>query len=289
MMQFRMECRACLIAVLAKLQEKCPASYSLVRHLSCLSPINMAKEKEACSLKFKKILTLLVNSGRVLEKDCDSLLQEYNLFLDNIPVFGSLRFSNFSVTHDRVDNLLHEFMTGDNYKQLFRVVKLVLVLSHGQAAVERGFSVNKKLEVENMKEHTLVARRVVCDHVNSVNGIANVDISKPLLLSVKQSRKKYDLYLEQERAQKKSAREQAKRKSILEEIEEIKKKKRRLDSDIKTLNDSADQLLCKAEDEGNLRHLTQANSFRRTAKDKMDQLAQVDISLNEKLKELKEK
>lgn len=288
MMQFRMDCRACLIDLLTKLQEKCPASYSLVRHLSCFNPINMAKAKEVCSLKFKKVLTLLLNSERILEKDVDSILQEYNLFLDNISVFGTKRFSDFNISTDRIDTLFHEFMAGDSYKQLFNVVKLILVLSHGQAAVERGFSVNKELEVENMKEHTLVARRVICDHINSVNGLANVAISKPLLTSVKQSRKKYELYLEKERAQKKSSQEQAKRKSTLEEIEEIKKKKRRLDSDIKNLNDTADQLLQKAENEGNLRHLTQANSLRRTAKDKMEELTQVDISLNEKLKKLKE-
>ena len=41
--------------------------------------------------------------------------------------------------------------------EMLEVVKLVLVLSHGQVAVERGFSVNKKAEVENLKGHTLIA------------------------------------------------------------------------------------------------------------------------------------
>jgi len=95
-----------------------------------------------------------------------------------------------------------------------------------------------------------------------------------LLISVKQSRKKYELYLEKERTEKKSTQEEAKRKSTLEEIEEI--------------NDSAVQLLQKAENEGDLRHLAKANSSWRTAKHKKKELAQVDISLNEKLKKLKE-
>ena len=41
--------------------------------------------------------------------------------------------------------------------EMLEVVKLVLVLSHGQVTVERGFSVNKKAEVENLKGHTLIA------------------------------------------------------------------------------------------------------------------------------------
>ena len=57
----------------------------------------------------------------------------------------------------RGDTLFFEYIAKESYKSLFSVVKLILVLSHGQARVERGFSVNKEVEVENLKEHTLVA------------------------------------------------------------------------------------------------------------------------------------
>ena len=110
---------------------------------------------------FSKVLSVLVNVFRVAEKDCDTLLQEFDLFLDNIPVFGSSQFANFDSSQDR----LFKFMNGDAYKNLLEVVKLVLVLSHGQAAVERGFIVNKEAEVENLKGHTLIAMRTVTDHM----------------------------------------------------------------------------------------------------------------------------
>ena len=132
------------------------------------------------------------------------MLQKFDLFLDNILVFGSTKFANFDSSHDRLDSLLYKFMNGDAYKNLLEVVKLVLVLSHGQAAVERGFSVNKEAEVENLKGHTLIVMRTVIDHVNSVDGIFNVEMSKQLLLSVKQSRQCYGLYLEKEREENKS-------------------------------------------------------------------------------------
>ena len=95
-------------------------------------------------------------------------------------------------------------MNGDAYKNLLEVVKLVLVLSHGQAAVERGFNVNKEAEVENLKGRTLVAMQTVTDCVNSVDRIFNVEMSKQLLLSVEQSRQRYGLYLEKEREKNKS-------------------------------------------------------------------------------------
>ena len=114
-------------------------SYSLVRHLSCLNPVKMASNKEACSVKFKKVLRLLVNAQRIKEEECDTLL-----FLDSIPVFGSERFANFQSAEDRVDTLCSECMANESYKSLFSVVKLILILSHGQATVERGFVPKKR-------------------------------------------------------------------------------------------------------------------------------------------------
>lgn len=68
------------------------------------------------------------------------------------------------------------------------------------------------MEVENLKEHTLVAQRIVCDHVNSVGGVLKVELSKPLLLSVKMSRQRYEKYLDQERQKKKNGTGTVKKK-----------------------------------------------------------------------------
>ena len=174
-MEFRIENKTCLIQLLEKMLEKCLASYFLDRHLSCLNPVKIALNKEACSAKFKKVLRFLVNAERVTEEEYDTLLQQFAMFLDRIPVFGSERFANFQSAEDRVCTLFCECMANESYKSLFSDVKVILILSHEQAAVERAFSVNKELEVENLKEHTLVAQRIVCDHVNSVGGVLKVE------------------------------------------------------------------------------------------------------------------
>lgn len=44
-MEFRMECKTSLMELLKKMLQKCPVSYSLVRHLSCLNPVMMATKK----------------------------------------------------------------------------------------------------------------------------------------------------------------------------------------------------------------------------------------------------
>ena len=133
-------------------------------------------------------------------------------------------------------------------------------MSHEQATVERGFSVNKEVEAENSKEHTLVAQRIVCDHVTSVEGVLKIELSKPLLLSVKMSRQRYEKHLDQERHKKKTELERSKRKCVLEKIDEVKKKKR-IYSEIKSLNDTADEFCTKVEATAKLTFVTQANSI----------------------------
>ena len=64
------------------------------------------------------------------------------------------------------------------------VVKIILTLSHGQASVERGFSINKSLVKVNMKEETIVAKKIIRDYM-----LANLlkpytrEISNKLILS----------------------------------------------------------------------------------------------------------
>ena len=181
-------------------------------------------------------------------------------------------------------------MNTESYQKLFKVVQLLLVLYHGQASVERGFSVNKEFEVENLSNESLVAQRIVCDHISdSVAGILPVDvpITQSLLTSCASARKWHERYLDQQRQNKKSEEGNRKRKSLLHEIEELKEKKRRLTEDIDSLVRSADNLAEKAESTGIKSFMTQSNSLRRTAKEKTSVLNNVENEMEQKLMALK--
>ena len=178
-------------------------------------------------------------------------------------------------------------MTSENYAALFDIVKVLLVLSHGQASVERGFSVNKEIEVENLHEHSLVAQRIICDHLRAGGGVLNVPVTKKLLAAAASSRQKYEKYLQEERDKKKTDEEQRKRKHVLDEIEELKEKKKRMKLDIDSLMKSADDLSIKAEETGQLTLVTKSNALRKVAKDKTLQLQEVEDKLDGKLEALK--
>ena len=53
-------------------------------------------------------------------------------------------FTSFNPSASRLDTLMLDSMSRtDTYSKLWKLVKMLLVLSHGQATVERGFSMNK--------------------------------------------------------------------------------------------------------------------------------------------------
>ena len=85
---------------------------------------------------------------------------------------------------------------------MWKVVGDLQILSHGQASVERGFSVNEQLEVENLQERSFFAQRLVQDHVQSVGGVLAVSINKSLLLSAAGARQKYLPYLDEQKRKK---------------------------------------------------------------------------------------
>ena len=45
------------------------------------------------------------------------------------------------------------------------MVKIILTLSHGQADVEHGFSHNPHLLEENIKEDSIVSKRIIKDYI----------------------------------------------------------------------------------------------------------------------------
>ena len=69
---------------------------------------------------------------------------------------------------------------------------MLMILSHGEGTVERGFSVNGKLLVENLHTESLIAQRHICDHMRSYDLQADdLDITRELLYSVGSARKCY--------------------------------------------------------------------------------------------------
>ena len=227
-------------------------------------------------------------AGRISDNECDKVMLQFNHFHDNSLTADSEAFNGFSMETGRVDTFYFDRLSNKaDFKELWKVVKLLLALSHGQATVERGFSSNKEVMVENLAQHSLVAQRVICDHVRSVGGVLNVVFSKELLLSAASGRQRYHTALDEKRRENEATRRSDRKRSLLDEISTLKEKKRRLETDLEALKNSADSYAEKAESTGRLTLIAKSNGMRRTAREKREQIMSLEDETENKLKQLK--
>lgn len=250
----------------------------------------MVHQKDACCSRFKIVLKKLVESKRLSMHDCDHLSSKYSEFVDKASKFEKSEFEDFDFKVDRLDEFLFKHVGKVTaFSKLWNLMKKLLILSHGQASVERGFSVNRQVMVENMKEHSFIAQRSIHDHVQSIGGLAKLDVSKDLLLAAKAGRKKYLEYLDKQKQEHRNEVRQNKRKKVEEEKDELVKKKIRLSKDITALQHDADMFAAKAEEKAELVLLSKSNALRKSAKEKECVLATVEknlIELTEKISHL---
>lgn len=139
-LEFRQNCKLFLLKMVSMLFEKAPLKYPLVRSLSVLDSRVFLKSKEVSNRKLTTVLRLLVETGRIEEKCCDEILKGFGHFYDHSLMTASDSFRNFNPKSGSLDVFYHEHLFHNaEYRHLWKVVKCLLILSHGQASVERGF------------------------------------------------------------------------------------------------------------------------------------------------------
>ena len=110
-------------------------------------------------------------------------MRQYRELLFNVGKYKKNIFREFSC-----DDSLDEFFVGqvevESYQKLWEVLKLAMVLSHGQSEIERGFSANKDILSSNMQADTLIEYRLVYDAVRKMpEAVEDMTISKSMLES----------------------------------------------------------------------------------------------------------
>jgi hypothetical protein len=288
-MTFRMECRDFLVATLEKIFEKAPIKYQLVRSLSWLDPRLMVNPDFVATTGPKQMeitLRRLCEAGRTKATDCDEAKRQYRTLCDKVNQTDSQPFRMFDPKENRLDELLAERLCGrKEYAVLWSVVEQILILSHGQATVERGFTVNRETIVENLKKRSLVGRRLILDAVRKAGGPTKLPITKELLTYCSSARKKYQDYLDEERSNKEKEKASAKRKAAKQDIDDLKAKRKCLEKDRDHLEKSANQKAEEAEKKMNLPLLTESNALRRRAREKAEEMKKLDKQIKEKEEE----
>ena len=106
--------------------------------------------------------------------------------------------------------------------------------------------------MENQQEQSLVARRVIKDHILHVKGVMNINITRAVVLAARSDRSKYTHYLTQKKEQQEKEKQDKKRKAETDAVRELEDKRKRLKTDISSLLSKSKEVYEKCENTGNL-------------------------------------
>ncbi|MGH0157607.1 UNVERIFIED_CONTAM: hypothetical protein FKN15_033724 [Acipenser sinensis] len=178
----------------------------------------------------------------------------------------------------RVDEFLGRFVSGRaEYENLWDLLKCLFTLSHGQAAVERGYCVNKDMLVENLKERTLISLCLVQD---SLAGRPMEDaIPKALVQHAKTARMRYVQYLENEKKKKVATENDRKRKELMSDIAHQTAKRQKIINSIEVMQREADEMAENAEKQQDFTRISKSNAYRKSVTEKSSEMTALDQSL----------
>lgn len=247
-LKFRKECQTLLINLIAKLLQRSPMNYKVIRGLSSLDPSVILLQPEVGCSRMKCLLEALYNANRITDGLAEKAKNQYSSLCNDAKGTLQEKFKLFGPNSDeegtksekRLDDFYASILFNNpKYVELWEVVKMSLIFSHGNATVEGGFSINKSILVENQHEETIVAQRQVYDAIIDAGGRKKIPITHKMLVSVRSARRRYEEFLE------------AKRRIRTEE-EKATAQKRKFQSEIKKLEEERKKLRLKSQAEEEL-------------------------------------
>lgn len=125
----------------------------------------------------------------------------------------------------------------EHFGESIKLVKIVCVLSHENAWLERGFSANKKILVRNLKETSLIAQWFVCDYVKDLD-LKTFKVDSKCLGFIWCSRSLYEKTLKSHQLESQNENDAKKKRKLLKgEIDELEAKRKKCDEDYCDKND----------------------------------------------------
>ena len=196
------------------------------------------------------VLTKLVDKKWRTAEQADQVWMQYKKLVSEVKQYHKDKFAGFSFGVDQLDTFFFEELDQQKtYESLWCTIQLLLTLSHGQAAVERGFSVNKEvLAPEVLKAVSLTALHLIHDTISEGQiEIGDYFITDELLTSCSHASNRYRMYLMERQKEDQEPEKIRKRKAFQEELIAAKKRKTELQATAQKLVDSADMKAKEAE------------------------------------------
>lgn len=277
-----------LQCIVKKLVERSPLKYPIVKYLSALDPKKMVSKPEKAQYNFNKLLEQFIASNRYTPGECDTLKDQFEHLLNEVKNQHADDFKDFT-RDQRCDTLFFQLIgTKEEYQQLWKAIKMVMILSNGQSEIERGFSVNKDVLEVNMGDDTIRDYRRVYDGLKKMEcPLEDIPIGKKMLESCRHASSRYNCFQDKQRKEKKAEQEQSRKRKLMDQITGCKKKKQCLEKEAADVMEKGDKLLSKAESLHKWNLVVEGNALRSKGKEKEKEIDIVEKEIKKIEDELK--
>ena len=149
---FKKEVYKFVKATLKKIFERSPIGSVVLRNSNIFNHIVMANTTEVLRSQFKVLLTHFIKLKIMPASDENKSMPQFSDF--NELKLNDDKFCNFERNKVRLDHFCFNIIGVQKYDKFAFIIKVILTVSHGQTAIERGFSLNKTILDVNMKEES---------------------------------------------------------------------------------------------------------------------------------------
>lgn len=196
-LEFRQNCREILQNFCVKLMTRSPLQFKLTKGLSFLDP--KVTTSSVRNRRLKLTLEEFIQHNWISGLQADQIEKQ-------LKAICTSELCSQALTHrsdQRLDHLwMHEIVPkSKEYDELRALLRMIFILSHGNASLERGFSVNKECLLENLSETSLVAQRQIYDAVTNLGEVEDLEIPKKLIQSCRNSRQRYEEAMKKKKAE----------------------------------------------------------------------------------------
>ena len=286
-LEFQNECVVLLQKLTNKLLERCPLQYAIVRQLTCMDPRYMAKNPDSAISKCSGLLQQLISKKLESPDSCDNILQQYKAFITEVQKYHKDEFVAYN-SEQGLDSFLYGCIgEKTEYSELWEAFKMLLILSHGQSCVERGFSDNKDILSNNMQDETLISYRISYDGIKNQDGPIEDSVTKELLVSCRHAHARYQSCLNQKKKTEEASQKEKRKKEVQEELQSSRKKKERLEKMVQELTKEADELATEAETKHKMDLLVKSNALRSKSREKRKEIEHEEKNIDGLQKKLK--
>ena len=269
--------QTCVVGTVNKIFERTPLGSIILSTAAIFNPESIMNSTNGTLLlkKLKLLLQHLVSLKLIPAHHADKAFAQFPEFISN-----EMKLVNGSEDIDRLDDFYFKEAKIGVYPELASVLKIILTLSHGQADVERGFSLNKSSLQTNINENSVVGKRLVKDHMLANNLKPHeIVFTSQLRKSCRLAHSRYIAHLEDMREKKEKNKVEDAKQVMDSEIKNIKSQISDVEKTCNLLDEKFVKLVQVAEQKQDMNKITEANALKRKCEEKDEDKKKLEEAL----------